>query len=594
MGSTANILQIVLLVVLLLGSGFFSASETSLMSLSKIRIRYMEDEGVKGAKLVGSLIEKSSDLLSSILVGNNIVNIAATSVSTSLFINIFGDGGVAIATAVMTVLVLVFGEITPKTIAANSPEKVAVVVSKPISIIMKITKPIVWVFNLLTGIIFKIMGIDNDGVKPFITEEELKAMVNVSHEEGVLEMEEREIINNVFQFGDMQAKEAMIQRLDMVAIDIEDSYDEIIELFKSEKLSRLPVYQESIDDIVGILNIKDIIFLSDEEIENFDIKDYVREAFFTYEFKKITQLLEEMKKENHVYSAAYRDDEIEEIMNICDHVVFNSFNQWVKYKELAKKMNTSCGIRINPECSTQVGHEIYDPCAKYSRMGITLENFKEDLLDGIEGLHFHTLCEQNSDDLVTTIKVVEEKFGKYLYQMKWLNFGGGHHITRDDYDLETLINVINEIKEKYQVQVYLEPGEAGALNAGFLVSSVLDIINNGIDIAIMDTSAACHMPDVLEMPYRPDIIDSDKPGVKKYTYRLGGPTCLAGDVISDYSFDQPLKIGQQLWFKDMAIYSMVKNNTFNGMNLPSIVLKQGDKLKVIREFGYDDFKNRLS
>ena len=267
------------------------------MSLSKIRIRYMEDEGVKGAKLVGSLIEKSSDLLSSILVGNNIVNIAATSVSTSLFINIFGDGGVAIATAVMTVIVLVFGEITPKTIAANSPEKVAVVVSKPISIIMKITKPIVWVFNLLTGIIFKIMGIDNDGVKPFITEEELKAMVNVSHEEGVLEMEEREIINNVFQFGDMQAKEAMIQRLDMVAIDIEDSYDEIIELFKSEKLSRLPVYQESIDDIVGILNIKDIIFLSDEEIENFDIKDYVREAFFTYEFKKITQLLEEMKKE---------------------------------------------------------------------------------------------------------------------------------------------------------------------------------------------------------------------------------------------------------------------------------------------------------
>ena len=297
MGSTANILQIGLLVVLLLGSGFFSASETSLMSLSKIRIRYMEDEGVKGAKLVGSLIEKSSDLLSSILVGNNIVNIAATSVSTSLFINIFGDGGVAIATAVMTVLVLVFGEITPKTIAANSPEKVAVVVSKPISIIMKITKPIVWVFNLLTGIIFKIMGIDNDGVKPFITEEELKAMVNVSHEEGVLEMEEREIINNVFQFGDMQAKEAMIQRLDMVAIDIEDSYDEIIELFKSEKLSRLPVYQESIDDIVGILNIKDIIFLSDEESENFDIKDYVREAFFTYEFKKITQLLEEMKKE---------------------------------------------------------------------------------------------------------------------------------------------------------------------------------------------------------------------------------------------------------------------------------------------------------
>ncbi len=297
MGSTESMLKIGLLVVLLIGSAFFSASETALMSLSKIRIRYMEDEGVKGAKLVSSLIEKSSDLLSSILVGNNIVNIAATSVSTSLFITIYGDRGVAIATAIMTVLVLIFGEITPKTIAANSPEKISVLVSKPISIIMKITKPIVWVFNLLTGIIFKIMGIDKDGVKPFITEEELKAMVNVSHEEGVLEIEEREIINNVFQFGDMQAKEAMIQRLDMVAVNIEDTYDEIIELFKSEKLSRLPVYQDSIDDIVGILNVKDIIFLSDEEVENFDIKNYIREAFFTYEFKKITQLLEEMKKE---------------------------------------------------------------------------------------------------------------------------------------------------------------------------------------------------------------------------------------------------------------------------------------------------------
>ena len=220
MGSTENVLQIVLLVFLLAGSAFFSASETALMSLSKIRIRYMEDEGVKGAKLVASLIEKSSDLLSSILVGNNIVNIAATSVSTALFMSIFGSQGVAIATAVMTVLVLIFGEITPKTIAANSPEKVALLVSKPINLIMKIAKPLVWVFNLLTGIIFKLMGIDNDGVKPFITEEELKTMVNLSHEEGVLEMEEREIINNVFQFGDMQAKEAMVQRLDMVAVNI--------------------------------------------------------------------------------------------------------------------------------------------------------------------------------------------------------------------------------------------------------------------------------------------------------------------------------------------------------------------------------------
>ncbi|MFQ6792546.1 MAG: carboxynorspermidine decarboxylase [Thomasclavelia sp.] len=303
---------------------------------------------------------------------------------------------------------------------------------------------------------------------------------------------------------------------------------------------------------------------------------------------------EEMKKENHVYSGAYRDDEIEEIMDICDHVVFNSFNQWQRYRSLAKEKKVSCGIRINPECSTQQDHEIYDPCAKYSRMGVTIDNFDESLLEGIEGLHFHTLCEQNSDDLETTIKAVETKFGKYLGQMKWLNFGGGHHITRKDYDLERLIKIINEIKAKYQVEVYLEPGEAIALNAGFLVTSVLDIIHNGMDIAIVDTSAACHMPDVLEMPYRPDIIDSDLPNKKAYTYRLGGPTCLAGDIIGDYSFDQPLEIGQQLWFKDMAIYSMVKNNTFNGMNLPSIVLKQGNQLRLIKEFGYQDFKQRLS
>lgn len=303
---------------------------------------------------------------------------------------------------------------------------------------------------------------------------------------------------------------------------------------------------------------------------------------------------EEMKKENHIYSCAYRDDEIEEIMSICDHVVFNSFNQWQKYQDLAKQTKTSCGIRINPECSTQIGHEIYDPCAKYSRMGVTLDNFDESLLTGIEGIHFHTLCEQNSDDLITTIRAVENKFGKYLSQMKWLNFGGGHHITRDDYKIDDLINIINEIKDKYKVEVYLEPGEAIALNTGFLVSTVLDIINNDMDIAILDTSAACHMPDVLEMPYRPDIIGSAKANEQGYTYRLGGPTCLAGDIIGDYSFVSPLKIGQELWFKDMAIYSMVKNNTFNGMNLPSIVLKRGKDLLVIREFGYLDFKNRLS
>ena len=295
--STSNSIQIVLLIILLIGSGFFSASETALMSLSKIKMRHMEEDGVKGAKLVSTLIEDSNRLLTSILIGNNIVNIAATSITTSLFTAMLGAQGVAIATGLMTVLVLIFGEITPKTISANNPEKASLVVAKPIKFFVTILTPIVWIFNIITKVIFKLFGVDDKGVKPFITEEELKSMVNVSHEEGLLEMEEREIINNVFEFGDMQAKEAMVQRLDIVAIDMEDSYEEIIDLFKTEKLSRMPVYEETIDDIIGILNIKDIIFLSDEEIENFDIKKYMREAFFTYEFKKITQLLEEMKKD---------------------------------------------------------------------------------------------------------------------------------------------------------------------------------------------------------------------------------------------------------------------------------------------------------
>ena len=295
--STSSLIQIIALVILLIGSGFFSASETALMSLSRIKIRHMEEDGVRGAKLVGSLLEDSNRLLTSILIGNNIVNIAATSISTSLFITLWGAQGVAAATALMTVLVLIFGEITPKTISANTPEKVSLIVAKPIKIFMIILKPVVGIFNIITKIIFKLLGVDDHGVRPFITEEELKTMVNVSHEEGLLEIEEREIINNVFEFGDMQAKEAMVQRLDIVAIDVEDSYEEIIELFKTEKLSRMPVYEETIDDIIGILNIKDVIFLSDEEIVNFDVKKYIRDPFFTYEFKKITQLLEEMKKD---------------------------------------------------------------------------------------------------------------------------------------------------------------------------------------------------------------------------------------------------------------------------------------------------------
>lgn len=302
---------------------------------------------------------------------------------------------------------------------------------------------------------------------------------------------------------------------------------------------------------------------------------------------------EHMKGENHVFSAAYREEEMDEILEICDHIVFNSFSQWTRYRDKALVSGKTCGIRINPECSTQEGHDIYDPCAPYSRLGVTKENFRPDLLEGISGLHFHTLCEQDSDALKTTLKAVEESFGEYLHQMEWINLGGGHHITRPGYDLATLEECIRHLQETYQVRVYLEPGEAVAYQAGYLVSEVLDIIKNGMEILILDASAACHMPDVLEMPYRPDIIGSGIPGEKTFTYRLGGPTCLSGDIIGDYSFDQPVRVGERLIFLDMAIYTMVKNNTFNGMNLPSIYLLNNQGIELVKAFGYEDFKSRL-
>ena len=299
--------------------------------------------------------------------------------------------------------------------------------------------------------------------------------------------------------------------------------------------------------------------------------------------------------ETHVFSPAYRADEFAEILQYADDIVFNSPKQVKKYAEQAKNAGKSIGLRINPECSTQEGHAIYDPCASGSRLGTTLANLEEDILPLLDGLHFHTLCEQNSDALEITVQAVEEKFGRYLSRMKWLNLGGGHHITRDDYDVERLIRIVRHLRETYDVEVYLEPGEAVVLNAGYLVTSVLETLYNGMDIAILDASAACHMPDVLEMPYRPPLFESGEAGEKAYTYRLGSATCLAGDVIGDYSFDAPLAEGDRLVFGDMALYTMVKNNTFNGMALPSIILKkQDDSFAVIREFGYDDFKNRLS
>lgn len=305
---------------------------------------------------------------------------------------------------------------------------------------------------------------------------------------------------------------------------------------------------------------------------------------------------EEMGKEVHTYAPAFSETEFDEILSYSDHIVFNSFQQYNQFKEKIKSnpKQIEIGLRINPEYS-EIEVDMYNPCFSHSRFGVTLENFEADQLEGIDGLHFHTMCEQNSDTLERTVQVVDEKFGEYIKNMKWINFGGGHHITRPDYDIETLIRSILFMKNKYGVQVYLEPGEAVALNTGYLVATVLDTLHNGMPIAILDTSAACHMPDVLEMPYRPEIIGAGMPNEKAYTYRFGGPTCLAGDVIGDYSFDEPLKPGDKLVFCDMGHYSMVKNNTFNGVNLPSIVLNTvNDGIKVIKQFGYDDFRSRLS
>ncbi|MBB5335862.1 carboxynorspermidine decarboxylase [Pectinatus brassicae] len=298
--------------------------------------------------------------------------------------------------------------------------------------------------------------------------------------------------------------------------------------------------------------------------------------------------------ENHIFSPAYSEVDFPEIVKICNHIVFNSFAQWDKFKEQALKQKCQCGLRINPEFSTQ-DHVIYDPCAPGSRLGITLDKFTGQDLEGISGLHFHTLCEQGAEDLAATLKVIEEKFGKYLYKMKWLNFGGGHLITRQGYNINLLIDLIKKMQQKYDVEIYLEPGEAVALDAGFLSSSVLEIAVNGQQNVILDTSAACHMPDVIEMPYRPNVIEGFMPKEEKYTYTFGGPTCLAGDIIGEYSFAEPLKIGDKIIFCDMAIYSMVKNNTFNGMPLPAIAAVGKDgKITIVKRFNYDDFKMRLS
>lgn len=304
---------------------------------------------------------------------------------------------------------------------------------------------------------------------------------------------------------------------------------------------------------------------------------------------------EEFGGEVHSFAAAYSDDDFNQLCRVSDHILFNSFSQWERFRPIARNYPAiSFGIRVNPQHS-EGEVALYDPCAPFSRLGVTKDNFREDMLDGIEGLHFHTLCEQDSFALERTLTAFEEQFGHLIPQMKWINFGGGHHITRDDYDVDHLIGLINSFRERYNnIPVYLEPGEAVALDAGILIATVEDIIHNGMEIAILDTSATCHMPDVLEMPYRPHIIGSGTPKEEDFTYRLAGLTCLAGDIIGDYSFDRKLTVGEQLIFCDMAIYSMVKTNTFNGIKLPSIYVTSNGKTESVRTFNYHDFKNRLS
>lgn len=345
------------------------------------------------------------------------------------------------------------------------------------------------------------------------------------------------------------------------------------------------------------------ILLAQKAFSNYDLypvlEPYVAgtEASGLYEAKLGR---EEMgSREVHVFCGAYKADQMEEVCRVADHIVFNSPRQLATFGPMAKKAGKSLGLRVNPECSTQEGHAIYDPCSPGSRMGTTRAQWDEqmtpDLVALLDGIHFHTLCEQDADDLKTTLKAVDEKFGDVLPNMKWVNMGGGHHITRPGYHIPLLEECIRWAQEKWNVTVYLEPGEACALNAGYLATRVLDVTKNGdVNIAILDTSAACHMPDVLEMPYRPPLFGAGDAGEKQKTWRLGSATCLSGDVVGDYSFDGDLEVGDLLLFGDMAIYTTCKNNTFNGMPLPDIdVLEEDGKVSVLKHFGYEDFKMRL-
>ncbi len=303
---------------------------------------------------------------------------------------------------------------------------------------------------------------------------------------------------------------------------------------------------------------------------------------------------EEFGREVHVYAPAYSDAEMPRLLQLADHISFNSFSQWARFKDQALAAGVSCGLRVNPQVC-EVETDLYNPCGTTSRLGITPEQFRPDQLDGIDGLHFHALCESGADSLERTLRAFEERFGDYLAQMKWVNFGGGHLMTGEGYELDRLIGLIRDFRQRHDVEVYLEPGGAVAWRTGVLVASVLDVVYNNGAIAILDVSAAAHMPDVLEMPYRPMVTGSGQAGEKAHSYRLGGNTCLAGDVVGEYSFDKPLQVGDRLVFEDMIHYTFVKNTTFNGVNLPDLAIwtSQGE-LRRLRQFGYTDFKSRLS
>lgn len=303
---------------------------------------------------------------------------------------------------------------------------------------------------------------------------------------------------------------------------------------------------------------------------------------------------EEFGKEVHVYAPAYSEAEFPEILKLAHHVTFNSFSQWRRFGPQALAAGVSCAIRVNPQVA-EVAVDMYNPCGSTSRLGVTPEEFHPEALEGIEGLHFHALCECGAESLERTLAAFEQRFGEWIPQMKWINFGGGHLMTRQGYDVELLIRLVRDFRQRYGVEVYLEPGGAVGWQTGPLVASVLDIVHNNMDIAILDTSAAAHMPDVLEMPYRPNVRGAGEAGSTPYTYRLGGNTCLAGDVIGDYAFRQPLQVGDKIVLEDMIHYTFVKNTTFNGVNLPSLAIWTTDnQLRMIRTFGYQEFKNRLS